>query len=123
MSLGTNILQLANMTCTPISVFSPKIIMPEREQSQKGQVLNFVSQRIMMKFQKPKSRSAESNATAKMSKPSMSSSSGEDEDQLPQLDCGLGDTELVFMTEQLNRLRSREKRVRVTSYHSDSHWD
>lgn len=43
----------------------------------------------------------------------MSSSSGEDEDQLPQLDCGLGDTELVFMTEQLNRLRSREKRQKI----------
>jgi len=109
------------MTCTPILFFSPKITMPEREQSQKGPVLNFRNQRIMMKFKKPKSRSAESSATAKMGKPSMSSSSGEDEDQLPQIDCGLGDTELVFMTEQLNRLRSREKRVRVASYHSDSH--
>ena len=39
---------------------------------------------------------------------------GGDEDQLLQLDNGLGDTELVFMTEQLNRLRSREKRVRLS---------
>ena len=66
-----------------------------------------------MKFQKPKSRTTDSSAAVMGMKPSMSSSSGEDEDQLPQLNCGVADSELVFMTEQLNRLRSREKRVRA----------